>query len=260
MDEDETQIEFLYEYRISKSQFDQLKDHEKVLVAMSCFAITEINVFSRVYIFASPPEIGAEVIDRLNFIQRFIVLRTWSAKIFEFFSFIEKIVPKSDWGAEFRELISSAQEEFSRIRSQDKYSVVRLIRHEVTNHYSYDAAMKNMKHVADGAEIAFHLHTMDGNCWYPLGEEVMFSGRLNRHTSNRATVEERLNISSEWMEWNLEATRAVRDFHGNVLTELILKKFPDKKAQKKMYWLPQSHVAAISSTYVPIVARKEIKE
>jgi hypothetical protein len=97
---------------------------------------------------------------------------------------------------------------------------------------------------------------MDGNSFYPLGEEVVFSGRLNRFTSNRVSKEERLQAGKEWMEFNFAATRWVRKVHAAIIRRLLFKKFPARRARPKEYWLPTGYVADIDDQGIPIFLRK----
>lgn len=100
------------------------------------------------------------------------------------------------------------------------------------------------------------LHNMDGNSWYPIGEEVMFMGRLNRFTANRGSLEERLRVSEEWMQWNFAAARWVKSVHSDAVERLVFPLNPEKRAEKKMHWLQNSFVGSLEEVNLPMFGRK----
>jgi hypothetical protein len=79
----------------------------------------------------------------------------------------------------------SALEEFvnekNRLTSDSNYLLAKTIRDHSTNHYLVSPAAANLQYVSKNAKVAAYLHETQGNSYYPIGEEVVFSGRLSRH-------------------------------------------------------------------------------
>lgn len=252
-------IEHISEYKISKGDLALLDEDAAAAVAVTCFAATEINALMRLYLVSTHDFIENDVIDTANAIQRSVLLRIWSAKLFEFSKFIELSGKDNKTkNAELISLANEAQEKFVDLKQAEIYPLVRSIRNETTNHYSLRPARKNLLHVADNANLTLYMHKIAGNSFYPLGEEVMFTGRINRYGSDGISKEEKMKLYGDWLDWNLTASNWLGDVHYSFVKKLILDRFPDKHAAKKDHWIPPEMVGEAEENQTPLFIRTEI--
>ncbi len=246
------------EYALNWSDLKGLTEDEKAFVALSCYAVTELNVLSRVYLFSSHIPNGNEIIDAAIQAQRFVLLRTWSAKLFEFSECIKQMNgPKSKLDESVENIAKRASSLFEQVKCLKGYSVAKHIRHEASNHYSFPATKKNLGFVEDSADCGLYLHEMEGNSFYPMGEEVVFGGRIIRHGSPSSSFESIHNMLDDWMEWNIQATKWVRDVQFLAVKTLIVDKLSNKSFEKKKIPVDRNIARTISDGGVPIFLRLE---
>jgi len=247
----------LVEYPMTRRELSELSEDQQAVLAILSYAVSEANVFAKLYIAAAQDLIDDKVIDSAASIQRFVVLRSWSAKLFEVEDFLllggKK---KKTKDPEIIGLAEASLEEFKALREQEGYQISRDMRNEATSHYSFSAAKKNLPFVSDHAVCNMYLHEQNGNSFYPLGEEVMFIGRLNRRGAN-LDKEETAALLGIWMQWNISANKWLSETHLRFVRDLVLKKFEKKYARKRAFWVPSEHVATNSEARVPVFYRKE---
>ncbi len=249
-------LEHFWEYPISWKRVQLLPEDHQAAVAVLSFAVSEVNALSRLYIFNTHEMLGEEAIDCATSIQRFLILRTWSAKLFEMEEFLQLGGKKKvSRDAELLQLAGSALEDFGELRDPQVYPIVRDIRNEATSHYSFAAAKKNLKHVSPNANCNMYLHQMNGNSFYPMGEEVMFVGRMNRRGATLKEKSERAEQIKNWMNWNLAASNWLNRTHAKFVKNLILEKDEGKGARKRTYWIPPEFVGSKDERSAPIFFR-----
>ena len=56
-------IEFLYEYKVTGKEMERLDDDVRAALAITSFAVTEINTLMKCYIFSTHGRIDDELID-----------------------------------------------------------------------------------------------------------------------------------------------------------------------------------------------------
>ena len=247
-------IEFLYEYVVPFEDFKKLDENSQSLIAISCYAVTEINVFAKLYIFGALELLGDDPLEVMNMIQRLTILRSWAAKLFEFHDCIKTLRASGTDAEAISAIKSKALCDFDQLTDGVGRSLAKIIRNEATSHYSLKAAKKNLSHIAGKAKLSMLAHEMTGNSMYPLGEEVMFAGRLNRYGQSRTEGKE--TLVDDWMNHNLKVTEWVRVTHESVVKNLLLARFPERRFRQRMHYIRDDSAAEIGSLFVPIFARK----
>lgn len=247
----------LAEFPISQAEMDELPDDQKALWAVVCHAVTELKIFARVYISNAHIADGEAPISMAILIQRHAILRVWSAKLFEL---VECVLGLSRQGPSVEVSVSSLaakmHQKYEKNVQGSDHSLVARIRNESTNHYSFKAAKKNLKHVGDGANCTMYLHDMTGNSFYPYGEEVMFMGRINQYGSSLGNSEEKLDLLKNWFDWNLRANEWSDALHLECFKQFIRPKIQGRVPQEKVYWVEEGLVGDIESAKAPLFYRK----
>lgn len=248
-------IEFLWEYSVTKEEFDTLEPDLAAALSIICYAYSEINALMRLYLFSTHDHVGSDAIDSMGEIQKNTLLRVWSAKLFELADFMELKKYSKTNNQELIALALDAKNLFEPLKKDAAYQTVKLIRHEATSHYALAPAKKNLEFVGEGAALSIIQHKMGGNSFNPLGEEVMFIGRMNRAAQHLDTKEKRIEFHEQWFNWNVVATKWLGRVQAQFARKTLLEKFPDRRARKRMYWIPQQMVGEIGESKTPLFCR-----
>jgi hypothetical protein len=251
-------IEFFVELEMRWKEFHPLSDDQKAALSIVCFAVTEVNALMRMYAFAEHELTGKAAIDYGTLAQSHCILRSWSAKLFEFSEFItfkDKNNRTSD--PALLDLSKRHTDTFETLKSESGYGVARFLRHEATNHYLLDPVRKNLSHISDSANCNFYLHDLNGNSHFPIGEEVVFVGRLNRAGAHLASDEERKKSYRDWWRWNLSATKWLNAVHLDYYRELVVPLARAKSARRRAYWIDPRLVGVPEEHKLPLFMRKE---
>jgi hypothetical protein len=250
-------IEYLYEYPLYRKDLEKVQPEHAAALAVVSYAVNEVNILQKLYLSARHPFCGDDAMDSLVAAFHFVILRTWSAKLFEFSEFLSFGGQKKKTSDEcLLSLADAALVDFEPLKTSTGYELARNVRHEASNHYSFDAAKKNLKFLSKSANCKFYIHKEGGNSFFPLGEELMFAARVNRYGDHITSKEERMKLLGEWMDWNLGASRWIDRVHAEFAKKLVFDRFPDKFAQEKMWWLPPEFVGTTTEVTVPIFLRK----
>jgi len=134
--------------------------------------------------------------------------------------------------------------------------MARAIRHEVKFHYSPSAVCDNLRHLPDGADLTFYTHELGGNDFYPVGEEVVFQARIEKHFSTSRSKAEKNERFANWCEWNIETTRWLHSVAAYFVNELVFSKFPERNWNLAEYEVPAELLGDLSSITAPIFAKR----
>ncbi len=246
-----------FEYETNWSELRQLPDEHLAVMSILQYAASETNALRKIYLCQDHEATGKKALDSAINIHRFMVLRIWSARLFEAIQFLEDGKRKNFTGEELlAELTHEALQRLEQIRVGDGYETARDIRHEATNHYSYTAAKKNLKHVPSSMDCNMYLADKNGNEFFPMGEAVMFHARLNRRWAN-IDMAERNERFLNWLNWNLDANKWLSETHAHFAKELVFGKFQRNGVRKKTYWVSDHYSAEWKGNLTPIYFQDE---
>jgi hypothetical protein len=240
------------------SDLAYLSDHQKAAFSIVSFAVTEINCLMRLYLFSRHDLTGDDIVDYASLAQSGVILRTWSSKLFEVSSFLrfkESYNKTND--ATLMRLGKEALDDFKAIEAGSGYASARNFRNEVSSHYSLSAVEKNLEHVSPHANCNMYLHSMKGNSYFPIGDDVVFIGRLNRQGAQGTSPEQERNLYDEWMQWNVDATRWLNDVHLKFFAEFVANSLPGRVATEKLLWLDPRMVGNPSDVRIPVFMRRD---
>lgn len=250
-------IEHFAKYPLKWSELEPLTEDQKAFISLVSLAITEINNLMKLYIYSNHLPTDEDAINIAIHNQRMIILRTWSSKLFEAVKLFEgKASYHRSQDEKVNKLRDDAIQQFQKIEESGK-KIAQFLRNEVASHYSMNAAKKNLQFVDQLADVSFYIHQNTGNCFYPMGEEVMFLARIKRGWENDDDELDLREFEKQWWSWNLEASRWLQTTFANISNELIFKQFDQKFTQKKSYWINPEFVGNLDTDKVPLFHRTE---
>lgn len=220
----------LKRFNLEKRHLDRLHPDLQAGIVLTSYAVSESNMIVRMLVDAAHEKVGNRLVDEMTFSNRFFLIRTWSAKLFEFIEMLgAKEVRNADrtWADEAMTIRRRSEN----LRLMRGYSVANDMRHEAANHYSYKAARKNLSQTSQTADFSMYVSEMQGNSYFPSGEEVMFITRLSRNMSSTMPMDMH-SLMDAWMDWNLATHNMLSEEYSRLLKVHVIDMMPDHE------WMP----------------------
>lgn len=247
----------LEEYHLSWDELKTLPEDHLAAVAVLSYAVSETNALLRIYLSQDHAYVEKKAINSASNIQRFVIIRSISSRLFELEAFLKEITGQDESKKDQLRLLGrAALVGFNKLKNSEEYELARTIRHDATNHYSFSSAKKNLMRVHKGADCNMYMHRMNGNCFYPFGEEVMFHARLNRRWANISSKKERDQKFKKWLDWTLKMKSWLDEVHANFTDELVFKPLGRNSVRKEVYWVQQNFVSKAKDKLTPIFLDK----
>lgn len=251
----ETRKVSLIQYDLTREGFRSLPEEHQAVLAVLSYAVSEINALQRLFVAQELKMTDFDAVNSAIKIQYFVVLRTWSSKLFEVIDFFDKVFFGKKPEVKDNILLglaSAAAEKINSIRSGAGYDTARDIRNEAAYHYSFKAAKGNLSHVRDQADCRLYTHVHGGNDFYPLGEEVMFQARLERKWKALPSINERNGAFLSWLEWNQKSTHVLGEVCAYFFDKLVFSVVPEIGWSEGAYEIPSSLVGDPKRRKTPV--------
>jgi hypothetical protein len=252
-----TPIEHIYKFKLKLSDLSALSHSEKAALTLLCFVVSELNSLKRLSLFAMHTEKLPDDAIPSAAVQRNLILRTITAKLFEFLRLVEKKVDPSAVDDRVKKIFQQFSKELDEARTGIGFTIAKKIRNKMANHFDFEEAEKIVAQCPDTVECDFYLTEASGNSYYPMGDEVIFaSGVL------KAIKDSGLDISfhdalDEWIAWTLRLSNLADSIHVAIFEELVAPLVPDRMAHHRPVWLPEDLVAQHPGFRLPIFIRVE---
>jgi hypothetical protein len=249
------------EFLLSVAQLQSLPEDQVAALATLSYAVTEVNCLARIFLSQSHDYIGEKLIDELVGVQRLVILRTWSAKLFEVIEFLQGFSSKKSQLTDDPLIVKLAQEalvELAPLTKSEGYEAARDLRHEATNHYSFKAAKGNIRHVHSDALCSLYIHRHGGNDFFPLGEAVMFHGRLHRRWKDLQSLDRKREKFDSWLQWCMDANKFLIELHAKFANAIVFKGLGRNTFYQRNYFVPESMVGHPFDDLTPIVFRENV--
>jgi hypothetical protein len=259
-----TPIEHLYVFRLRWRELSDLTLDEKAAISILGFLVSEINALKRMALFAMFPHNERSEIASAIVIQRNLLLRTATAKLFEFLRFMEKRLDPTVAPTSVSRIVGGFEKELAGFREGIGFQLAKQIRNKMANHLDFDEAKASAEAAQDDVECGFFLTDANGNSYFPIGEEVIFASALKRtwkthedakeREEDKATFEAALDA---WIDWTLKLSDFADRVHLALFEELIEPLVPKRMAQHKPVWVDSDLVAEHPGFRLPVFVRTE---
>ncbi|MEX0276038.1 MAG: hypothetical protein AB3N19_00840 [Ruegeria sp.] len=249
-------IEYVAEYRLTWSEFNSIPEDQRAALSVTAYAVSEINTVARLYMLSWHETENNEVVDQLIYLQSNVLLRMFSAKVFEFSQLVNLKDKKNKTSDPVvAEIFKKAEERFAALRDRAGYKYSEYMRHEASSHYRLKPARDNLKNVSERARLSLYEHRSKANTAHPLGEETMFVARLNRAEKQAISMKDKLEIHREWFQWNVDAIDWVNETFDAVVQKTVKDRFPKKRSRKTPHWIEPQLVAEHEDLRIPVFIR-----
>ncbi len=219
----------LAKLKMSKSDLAKIDKRELAFLSTIAFAIDEISVIQKLYAQSISLQPRNEELLLMSAIQQNTIARVLSSKLYEAIGLFDKyqVTLKRKGDQEAVEALASHQAALVGIKKLPGYPMAKFIRDHVTNHYLHQETEKNIEYVSEKAQYVAFLHEMQGNSYYPFGEEVVFLGRVGRYFYEE--YERTFNASdiNHWYDWIKEASKWFTKMFYSYVIWLYRTRFPD---------------------------------
>lgn len=253
---DKKSLAHYLEFQTNWNELSRIPESHLAAVALLQYAVTDVNALRKIYLCQDHDLTGEKATDSAINTHRFVILRSWSSRIFEAIQFL-KSGQRKDFCNEpkLKELADEAMGKLYEISQGDGYETARTIRNEATNHYSFSAAKKNLKHVDASMNVNMYIAENCGNQFYPMGEAVMFHALLNRRWSDQ-TEQQRTQRFHDWLFWNLDANKWLSDVLGRFVQEIMFNSLGRSSIRKTTYWVSPDYASDRSGKLTPIFVQR----
>lgn len=248
----------LAEFPLFRKDFENIPTDQTALLGIISFAVSEINALSRLYLSAEQEFKQDDAIDHAVFTQMFIIVRSWSSRLFELTNtFTELSKGRNTKDSVVIDLAKKIMDDLESPDTSAGQTIVRNIRNEAASHYPFEAAKKNVRHISEGANLKMYLHALDGNSFYPMGEALMFEARFHRHAQTDKREQAHSALFQDWLDWNLAASKWARRAHLAIFEEIVITRFPNRFAREKTFWVDPEMVGDVRGSRVPVFFRED---
>jgi hypothetical protein len=252
--------------RLKWEELSDLDEVQKAVLGLVCHAANEVNALMRIYTFHELPatewEYDALEIREAYWCQKSVVLRTWSAKLFE----IQKVFSEnkrtrvlySRDDTNYNMIVDELTRALEPLTNCNEYKIARSSRNEVTFHYALKSARITSSQLCPDDDVSFFLHQSDGGSYFRLGEKMMLSGLLQRNFENSpfgVSGEEAFRRFEGWMGWNLRATGWLRSVVNELVQHCVVNRQVGKVLDEIQCIVNSKLIARTGEVVVPLYLR-----
>lgn len=248
-------IEHLHVYKLKWSELTSLTSDEKAALSILSFVVSEVNVLKKLTLFAMFDHDEQSDVAPAIVIQRNLILRTTTAKLFEFLRFVEKQLEKENISPRLLRVLQGFERELADMRLGYGFKIAKQIRHKMANHLDFDDAVLSVEAASQNVDCSFYLTEAGGNSYYPLGDEIMFSSSLHRAWESSGESMTFADALDEWIKWTLSLSDLADRVHLAIFEEFVEPLVPTRMAHHKPQWLSKDLVAAHPGFKMPIFIR-----
>ena len=250
-----TPIEHIYVYQVNWSDLSTLTVDEKASLSILSFVVSELNALKRLSLFAMYDHDEHSTVAPSIAIQRNLILRTTTAKLFEFLRFVEKQIEKESLSERLRRVFRIFEIELGEMRLGYGFKIAKQIRHKMANHLDFDEAVLSVEAASQSLDCSFYLTEASGNSYYPMGDEIVFSSSIHRALENSGEDISFQDALDAWIAWTLSLADLADRLHLEMFEEFVEPIFPNRMAHHRPQWLPEDFVASHPGFKLPVFIR-----
>ncbi len=243
-------IQKLHVVRLKLRNLDALTKPQKATLAMVSFALSEVNAIRRLSLFSLFSLEGKTEIEPAALIQRNLILRTLTGKLFEFLKFFEAICAGKAKDKKIRDEFLKFKPKVSALQNGKGYLVAKTIRNCLSNHYDIEMVIRSLSSIPDSCDYSMYLTEQRGNCYFPMGEYVVFGGVMSDSRKQHAVLNE--TDLDAWVDWTSNVSELIYEMHKALFRELVHKADPSIRPTERNIYLDPDLVGDIGQQRMPL--------
>ncbi len=250
-------IEYFYEVRLTRRQLFELNKEDAAFLASLCFFHNEIYLLYKLLIANINHGIDETVASKINAVNRTISLRLISSKIIEAIKLWKD--QRKIWARRQSLTLSSALaskiDDLESVSSEPMHKASVHIRNLIGNHLIVSEFEDALDHTSDNADLNLYIHRETGNSFYSLGEEVLFSGLLNKYIASELPqyTNNAEQFIDDWLDWNDRAHKALESAASTFITAMLLGEKINASARRTPHFLAPENVGDLSTFRFPSI-------
>jgi hypothetical protein len=248
-------IEHVYVFQLRWSELSSLSASEKAALSILSFVVSELNVLKRLALYSMFPHDEKSDVAPVISIQRNFILRTTTAKLFEFLRFIEKRLEDDNTSEHLASVLKSFEGELKKFKEGVGFAVAKQIRNKMANHLDFKEAISSVEAANPSVNCNFYLTTASGNSYYPMGDEIIFATGLQKKLTECGEPMPLTDALDAWIDWTLSLSELAERVHLELFKKLIEPLFPSRMAHHRPQWLSEGLVAKHPGFALPIFIR-----
>lgn len=230
-------LQLLYAYRLKWRDLTNLSQVEKAALTGVFFCDNEVNSLRRLCRLSMFWIEDNETIHRAAEIQRNMLLRTLTGRLFEFLALYNEISSKGRTSAKLVGVIGSLKDAHRECRKHPGFRIAEKIRNSQAHHYSLDAIGQLVdRHGAD-SKLDFNFSPESDNAFAPFAEALVFNpdpqGRLEEELPELVAEE----LVNDWINWTHAATDLLRSLRDSLVEALVAPEIPKMRPQFRTEFL-----------------------
>lgn len=250
-------LQQLHVFRLHWRDLASLSDGDKALFSLASFMVNEINSLNRMLLFTIFTIDDDASVEEVAAIQRNLVLRTNTLKLFECQKTITRLTNSEELSDAATNVIREAAAALKVANALDGYSVAKAFRNKMGGHYDYQQVLKNTRASNDDFECAMYIAEEAGNSFFPIGERVVFDRLLVPKPNDEAPIKPSEASIDSWIEWSLEVGRCLRKFHYDLFETLVAPLVEGRKTRPRQIWMDTDLVGKHPGFRIPLFLRAD---
>ena len=248
-------LQRLYVFHLRWHELQSLSRGERALFAVSSFALSEVNVLQRLSLFSLYQVSGNKHVEEAASIQRNVLLRLVTLKLFEFRKLVERSSSSGELSGRCRAIVESKLDDLKRIDDLPGFRIAKLIRNKVVGHYDFEQTIRSVDRCEDDFECSLYLADEAGNSFFPIGEKIVFE-RLGALPIERERAEaDSAAEVQQWIDWTTAVGQCLKDLHFQVFFEVVAPLFDGRKARQRDEWIDPDLVGDHPTFRIPVFLR-----
>ena len=144
------------------------------------------------------------------------------------------------------------------LKASEFFSFTMKMRNKIINHYLISEISENLPHTSDRSDYSMQLHEEQGNSFFPIGEEVVFIGFVNRFFAEGDkiyTPEQKSVFINDWISWVQDSLKWVNSVVQSFSKFIIFEILGLKSTRRKVFYLEPGLVGDIHKFRTPLILR-----
>ncbi|MGL4310602.1 MAG: hypothetical protein ACRCSU_08950 [Paracoccaceae bacterium] len=230
-------IQLLYSYRLRWRDLEGLSDVELAALSSVFFCDNEVNSLRRLCLLSMFWVTENDKIHSAAEIQRNMLLRTLTGRLFEFLELYNQISSEGRQSSSIVEIMKTLKKDQRDCRNHPGFRIAQRIRKSQAHHYDFAAIRKLVTKHDPNAVFDFNLTPESGNAFAPFAEALVFNPDPHDRIYHELSKAEAEALVNNWIDWTHVATDLLKALREQLFEKLIIAKNPSLRPQYRTEYL-----------------------